>query len=419
MVDKKYFPINTATACRLKWAWSTVYLNSGLTSSCHRASTSELTVDNFFNFHNTEQKIVDRSKMLHGEWPGNGCEYCRDSESTGGYSDRQFQLTVPNEHPTELNNDTTLTSVDPTTLEIFFKNTCNLACIYCRATFSSRIATEDAKFGFSLTELANDANIEKDHYNELIPLFWSWLDLGYSKLVNINVLGGEPFLQDDLHQLLNYIEKNPNPQLTLNIVSNLIVKKETIVKFVAKIKQLISTKKLKNIQILASVDCWGDEQKYIRYGFDCDTFEENVKYLLEQKFITFSFLSTVNSLSIRSMPLLAKKISEWNEIGDAVWYTHLVLPINEHVLSPNYFEFDLFESSFNETLFSLRDRPNKHVETVKLLEGILHKLKTVSKTDSMKQKELMKYLTEIDRRRNLNWKETFPWLDKEIEKNVV
>jgi MoaA/NifB/PqqE/SkfB family radical SAM enzyme len=415
MNEKKYFPIQTETACRLKWSWSTLYLNTGLTASCHRASGSKLTVGNFFSFHNTEQKIIDRSKMLQGTWPGNGCEYCRNTEATGGYSDRKFQLTIPNEHPRELNDNNTLTSVNPTTLEVFFKNTCNLACIYCKASLSSRIATEDAKFGFPLAELTNDVKFEKDHYAELIPLFWSWLDSGYSKLININILGGEPFLQDDLYQLLDYIEKNPNPMLTLNIISNLIVRKETIVNFVAKIKHLISTKKLKNIQILASVDCWGNEQEYIRYGFNCDKFEENIQYLLEHKFITLSLLSTVNSLSINSMPLLAKKISEWNEIGNAVWYTHLVLPIEEHILSPNYFDFKLFEAPLNEVLRSLSKRSEKHVQTIKLLEGILHKLKTTNKTDLEKQKELVKYLTEVDRRRNLNWKKTFPWLYKAIQ----
>ena len=49
----KYFPIKTKTACQLKWAWSTLYLNNGETKSCHRTGQSELTPENFLNFHNT------------------------------------------------------------------------------------------------------------------------------------------------------------------------------------------------------------------------------------------------------------------------------------------------------------------------------------------------------------------------------
>lgn len=414
MHGKKYFPIQTETACRLKWSWSTLLLNSGITSSCHRASSSELTTDNFFNFHNTDQKIADREIMLQGNWPGNGCEYCRDAEASGAYSDRQFQLTVPNEHPLALDVTNTLTSVNPSTLEIFFKNTCNLACIYCRGTLSSRIATEDIKFGFPLTDLANDNKFEKDRYNELVPLFWSWLDVGYNKLTNINILGGEPFLQDDLYRLLDYIEEHPNPALTLNIITNLIVKKDTIVDFIKKVKLLISNKKLKNIQILASVECWDQEQEYIRYGFNCNKFEENLVYILEQKFVTLSLLSTVNALSIHSMPVLANKIAQWNSIRDIVWYTHLVLPIDQHVLSPVYFDFSLFESAFNNVLATLAERSDKHNETIKLLTGIVQKLKDTNKKDLDKQQDLVRYLTEIDRRRNLNWREVFKWLDKEV-----
>lgn len=417
-MSKKYFPIKTDTACRLKWAWSSLYLNSGITTSCHRSGKSTLTTDNFFNFHNTEKKIIDRQTMLQGKWPGGGCEYCQNAELAGSQSDRQFQLAIPNEHPMELDLNNTLTTVDPTTIDIFFKNTCNLACLYCNSSLSSRIATEDAKFGIPLTQLANDDIIEKDRYDELVPLFWSWLDQGYSKLIHINILGGEPFLQDDFYRLLDYIEEHPNPNLTINVVTNLIVKKEIIVGFIEKIKKLISDRKLKNLMILASVESWGTEQEYVRYGFNGDIFEKNIEYLLDQKFVTLNLLSTVNTLSIPSMPLLAEKVIKWNSTRNIIWYTHLVLPINQHVLSPKYFDFEIFEPSFNKVLDSLSTRSDKHTETIKLLKGIIQRLKVTNKRDLDKQQELVTYLNEVDKRRNLDWQKTFPWL-VEVLNDVV
>lgn len=416
--EKKYFPIKSATSCRLKWSWSTLYLNSGISGSCHRASISTLTPENFFNFHNTERKIADREAMLRGEWPGYGCEYCQDAELAGAQSDRQFQLTIPSEHPTELDSDANLTSVNPTVLEIFFKNTCNLSCVYCLGTFSSRIAAEDIKFGSPLSQIAHDDQLEKDHYEELIPLFWSWLDQGgYDKLLHIHILGGEPFLQDGLYQLIDYIDRHPNPSLTLTMVSNLIIKTEIIIKFMDKIKQLIATKKLKNIKILASVECWGPEQEYIRYGFDCRQFEENIKFLLSQKYIEINLLSTVNVLSINSMPLLAEKLIEWNAIRDIIWYTHLVLPVDKHILSTNYFDFKFYDSALTQVIDMISDlESHKHTETIKLLNGLAQKLKSSNQIDLAKQQELMCYLNEVDRRRNLNWKKTFPWLEEEFKK---
>jgi len=414
MLNKKYFPIKTDTACRLKWAWSTLHLNAGVTESCHRASTSELTRENFFNFHNTERKITDRQTMLEGQWPGHGCEYCRDIELAGGYSDRQFQLDVPDVYPDELDNDQTLTKVDPVILDVFFNNTCNLACIYCRPELSSRIEAENKKFGSTLLELTNDNERTKDHYESLIPLFWQWLDIGYNKLKRINVLGGEPFVQDDFHRLIDYIEQNPNPKLELSIVTNLIIKKDILIKFIPKIKNLIAKKKLKRVEIIASVDCWGADQEYIRYGFKCNIFEENIRLLLEHKFIVVGLMSTINSLSINSMPILAEKFIEWNKIKEIQWFNYLVLPIDQHVTSPKFFDYSLFERPLQQVIDLITPLGEKNTQMKETMLGIVQKLKHTCKKDIDKQQKLVYYLNELDRRRNLDWKQTFPWLEQHV-----
>ena len=46
-----HFPIKTATACNSKWTWSTIWLNKGETSSCHRVIDHTFDIENF-NFHN-------------------------------------------------------------------------------------------------------------------------------------------------------------------------------------------------------------------------------------------------------------------------------------------------------------------------------------------------------------------------------
>ena len=69
------FPIKKDPACLFKWTWSTIYLNSLRTASCHRTQLWPIDINNFDNFHNVPEKIVAREKMLDGEWPGHGCEY--------------------------------------------------------------------------------------------------------------------------------------------------------------------------------------------------------------------------------------------------------------------------------------------------------------------------------------------------------
>jgi hypothetical protein len=42
----KPFLINTPTACQLKWNWSTLFLTTGDTASCHRTNQANLMIAN-------------------------------------------------------------------------------------------------------------------------------------------------------------------------------------------------------------------------------------------------------------------------------------------------------------------------------------------------------------------------------------
>ena len=137
-----YFPIKTNTACQSKWSWSTIWLDMGESSSCHRVDSFPIPINDFNSFHNLPQKIIHREKMLKGQWPGEGCEYCKDIEETGGFSDRMHNNDLPGYAPVELKDNPTLTHVKPTIVEIFAKNTCNFACTYCGPRLSSKIEQE-------------------------------------------------------------------------------------------------------------------------------------------------------------------------------------------------------------------------------------------------------------------------------------
>lgn len=410
------FPIKTKTACRLKWAWSTVYLNSGTTASCHRASHSKLSKENFSSFHNTPSKLDARQKMLNGEWPGNGCEYCRDIEQIGGQSDRQFQLEVPDIYPKELDYDNKLTHVNPSVLEVFFDNTCNFKCVYCRSDLSSSIQTEEKKWGFPIVLEQNIAT--QNFYKDLVPLFWNWMNQHGHTLQRIQILGGEPFFQQDFFKLIEYFETNPNPNLEFNIVTNLHVPKNKFLDINKKLVRLLDTKSVGRIDIQISVDSWGPAQEYVRHGFDRKIFEKNLEIFLQHKKFRLGLLSTINSLTINEMPLLLEKFKEWNQQQTIYWYMHLVLPHDSSPFSPMIFDYTIFQKSLEQMAQSLPQLSWDDIETFKIFSGIDKKIKSLSKQNKEKQKRLVEILDEIDRRRSLNWRETFPWLELEVS-NVV
>jgi hypothetical protein len=123
-MSKVIFPIKSDKSCLLKWAWSSVYFNSGTSSSCHRTQKYQINLENFNSFHNLPDKIAARKLMLAGQWPGAGCEYCKKVEDAGGISDRMFQLQQLNDEqlvPPELHENNTAVDVSPTILEVYFK----------------------------------------------------------------------------------------------------------------------------------------------------------------------------------------------------------------------------------------------------------------------------------------------------------
>lgn len=404
----KYFPIDSETSCRLKWSWSTLYLNQGTTSSCHRASNSVIP-EKFEDFHNTYVKIQDRSVMLQSLWPGNGCEYCRDIEHSGGISDRMFQNQIPDIYPKELDQDSTLTTVNPVVLEVFFSNTCNLSCVYCNAKLSSSIQSENKKFGGAILPELNFEYTD-NRYRELVPKFWSWFETNSLSLQRLQILGGEPFLQTDVLKLIEYFEQHPHPDLEFNLVTNLILPTKVIEPILEKLRDLKQQNKLKRIDIQVSVDCWGQAQEYIRHGFTLDIFDRNMELLINMSAFRIGLLSTITSLSIPSMPELAQKYNQWCKKQKIFWYMHLVQPNNRSMFDPTMFDYSVFDSSLKSVYNLLPKETWDDKKTLESFDGIVSKLKKNCKTDFGRQQGLLQYLNTNDYRRNTRWKDIFSWL---------
>ena len=417
MSDNRYFPIKIDPSCRLKWSWSTIYLNNGTTASCHRASSSKLDIDSFDNFHNTEEKIQARESMLKGLWPTGGCEYCRDIESAGGQSDRQFQNQIPDVYPLVLDENPLATVVDPVILEVFFSNTCNLKCVYCNAKLSSSIQAEDKKFGNSIIKKNNFEYID-NQYQLLIPKFWNWFNKNSLTLKRLQVLGGEPFLQQDVIKLIDYFEQQAHPELEFNLITNLSLPSKVIKQILQRLNNLLESNKLKRVDMQVSIDTWSPAQEYIRNGLSLEQFDKNMKDMIDFGSFRIGLLSTVTSLSIPTMIDLLHKRTDWNQIQTIFWYMHLVLPHGDSIFSPTIFNYSVFEEYLNKVGDLLPNNTWDDKTTREIFFGIVSTLRQHCRTNIIKQKELLEYLEENDRRRGSNWQKIFPWLVKELE-NVV
>ena len=406
-MSKRVFPIKTATACQLKWDWSTIYLTYGVTGSCHRTNKTPIESEPF-NFHNTPQKIKDRERMLQGLWPESGCEYCRNIEDAGGASDRITNLDFWNfDQPKELQINPTATSVTPRILEIYFNNTCNLKCTYCGPFFSSLWNDELRRFGDEVFVVDQNYEINKQKC-------FDWLTNNIQELHQLNVLGGEPLYQEEFDQLLDVLEQVPAPDLTLTFFSNLAVAQDKLVQKIERIQQLKDRGHIKRLIITASLDSWGPEAEFARFPLNLKTWEKNFNYILDKEWITITIGSTITPLTIKNLHVLMEKINHWNEQRPVYWY-------GNSVNGPDYMFIDMFgdvfRDDFDKAITLMPNTLPEHQSVRNYLIGIRNQSGNTGINLTMIEK-LYTMLETFDQRRNTNWRGVYPWLVELFKQHI-
>jgi len=408
------FPINTATACQSKWTWSTIYLNQLSTASCHRVQPVQFELKDFDNFHNTPKKLADRQLMLNGEWPSGGCEYCKDIESAGGWSDRQHNLDIRGLTPPELEQDPTATAVTPRIVEIFAQNTCNLSCIYCNANLSSKIEQENIKHGefvgngfrIPITDKPTAAA------QEYLDRFIAWIEKNIQQLRRLHLLGGETFIQHDLmNAVLDILERNPNPELQFCVFSNMNVPDKYWDLYTNRIRDLQHRGHIQYFDLTASIDCWGPEQEYVRSGLNLKKFEERFKWASEQgDWLRLNANQTVTAMTVRTMPDLIEKIKQYSQHKHIGHYFQFYT--GPHMFHhPKIFAWNFWKTDFERILAAMPTDTLAQQEAIPRMQGLQSLLQQQQTNDTQSIRQLHEYLDEIDRRRSTHWRSLFPYLD--------
>jgi hypothetical protein len=421
MFEKKdiYFPIKQDPACQLKWTWSTLWLTEGTTNSCHRCLHVPLDKENFDSFHNLPHKIKERKIMLEGKWPtiengGSGhCTYCKDTEDKGGMSDRQQHLTVPNLTPNELLINPLATSVTPKILEIFMNATCNLKCTYCNTRDSTQWRSEIKKYG---TLKYQDGDIiqayrERTNHPDSRIFFektLAWVEKNGNELKRLHLLGGETFYQTELQEMLDVLKKLKNPDLQLNIVSNLMVKEDIYKNYIEQIKQLCKDRRIGRFDLTCSIDGWGAEAEYARFGLKLDTWEKLFSYTVNEKWIYLNINQTITSLTMKTMNNLVQTINRYRKIRSI--NQHMSFVTGRPWMHPNIYGYKFWSIDIDKILNEMPEDSKQNIISKKYMSGLL---KSIPNNDpDYEQISMLKFfLDQLDQRRNTNWKKIFPYLD--------
>lgn len=410
----RIFPIKNHSACVWKWGWNTFRLYTGSSSSCHRIKNVFVPLDKFDNFHNTPAVINDRSLMIRDEWPqGRGCEYCRDIEYAGGTSDRLFHNEQPDLTPVDFDPREPLAPVTPRVLEIYLNNTCDLACLYCVPIFSSKINDELRRYGSMPTIDIQPIDRVNDHAQYLERMI-SWLDRNSQKLQRLNIQGGEPFLQKEFSIFMDWLEQSNNPDLELSFNTNLNEPPGIIDRYVDRLRNLLIQRRVRRVDFTCSIDCWGPQQEFVRYGLNLERWQRNFEMLLTHPYLFVHVGHTITALTIDTASQLQQRINDYRAQGHRIFQTfgHVDGP-NQQLYDPIYFGGEFFR----DDLARWAELIPESIEKQRFL-GIQSRILS-SVPNRSRLHALYVTLENIDRRRKTNWKQLFPRIESFINQGKV
>ena len=329
----------SASFCAAKWYNATIWLGSGMTTSCHHPPAhlvdKDKVVINPGLLHNTDQKKEDRRKMLAGERPA-GCEYCWKIEDMGSdaISDRVYKSKIyPIEALNEAFETPATTDVNLRTLEIAFDRTCQFACSYCNPAFSSTWVNDIRKNG-PYNGLVSDGRNHFTHThdtsqlykfgetNPYVEAFFQWWESDLHRtLQELRITGGEPLMSGETWKLIDWFRNNPGrSQTRLAINSNLGTAVD--------LDRLMSSIDGLEVDLYTSNESVGLQAEYIRDGLVWDDWANNVERLLDSgKFRGIHIMNTINALCLYSLDQFLECIMNWKiEYGrDAVSFTLNIL----------------------------------------------------------------------------------------------
>ena len=421
--------------CAAKWYNATIWLGSGMTTSCHHPPAHLVDIDkvgaNPKLLHNTDQKKDDRKKMQAGERPA-GCEYCWKIEDMGrdAVSDRVYKSKIyPIEALHAAKNSSPDSDVELRTLEIAFDRTCQFACSYCNPAFSSTWV-RDIRVNGAYRGLVSDGRNHFTHthdssqlysFNETNPYveaFFQWWETDLHKtLQELRITGGEPLMSGHTWKLIDWFKQNQGRSRTrLAINSNLGFGSEKLHEFIDAIRAL------PHVEIYTSNEAVHQQAEYIRDGLDYQQWLANMHTLLGSGTVrAVHSMCTINALCLDSLTeYLGHLLNLKQQYGrDRVNFTLNILrfpSFQSALVLPDSIRTD-YRIRLEQFLSVNRNNPYFHEHEINHLQRLVDYLDVVktphSEAFDMPRllNDFKQFYTQYDQRRGKDFAKTFPKLN--------
>ena len=422
--------------CTAKWLQTTLYLQNGYNHSCHHPAPHKIPLDEIAEnpsaLHNSKFKKSQRELMLKGLRPAE-CDYCWNIEDLDKdyFSDRHYKTSDywAWDRFDEIANSNPEDDVYPAYLEVSFSNACNFKCVYCSPEVSSKWMEEIQQHGpypisrssHHLDWLKQTGKFPYKHSddNPYVNAFWEWFPTALSHLKVFRITGGEPLMSKDAWRVLEYIKHNPQPDLEIAINTNLCVEDKLIDKLIQEIKELKSC--VKKIDIYTSVESTGEQAEYARYGLNYDKWLHNTNRILSETDSIVAIMTTVNILSLPTFTNFIEAVMELRTTYNSDFaYNRIPMSIN-YLRWPPHLSVKLlprqYRQRYRDQIIDKCKEWLKYYKKMSFARIYLEEWDQIKRfCDFLMQDEdllveradFVKFIYEIDSRRDTDFIKTFP-----------
>lgn len=321
-----------------------------------------------------------KEEFLRGQWP-DGCERCKIEEDHGVQSKRQLDYDRWQEHYWRYDLD----SAALLTASVAFGNTCNLTCITCGPTSSSRWQREH--WQLHQQDVPPNHFYRKGFVDELLTRSPS--------IIHLDIPGGEPFLSGVPQQqelLSKLIEQGRAGQIALHYTTNVTIWPDE--------RWWDLWQHFQEIDMQLSIDGVGSRFEYIRYPAVWSVVLEHVqRYLQTQNKIPNLRLSVSHTISAYNIYYLPEFL-DWCESQG------LPRPWLGRVHDPVHMRPSVWQDSAKQCIINQLQQGNQDAQT---WAGL------IAATDDSSHFNLFhQSLAWHDRYRGLDFAQTFPEMAKFI-----
>jgi len=411
------------TFCILPWTHIATWTDGSALLCCvaqnsHKLNFNKDSVDTIWN---SEHFKDARVKMLKGE-KVSACDHCYKEEAAGIRSHRinenvLWENKLGEDRIAELisstKKDGTLTE-NFITLDLRLGNTCNLQCVMCRPQDSSMwlsnakklkdILETDAKWDWE-----HKSNIDTDQFEWYKKeKLWKDFEPMFSTIRHLIFAGGEPLLiKEHLQLIKNLVKFGYSKNIELRYHTNGTIISEEIVNL---------WKEFKFVEVMASIDAWGEHLEYVRYPANWELISGNLKKLDKTPDnIDVKVLATIHAMNVYYIPEFAENMlkSKFKRVGHL---HHSGVFHAGTVHWPRYLSIKVFPKSIKSEIRKKWESFEELKYNKQWREKILSQLDFMDSEDlSDLYPQFIDYRDKLDKIRNTSFKKTFPEFYKVLE----